>query len=99
QGAARARLFRAILDQAHDPRLPRRCTRGWRDRRREGAGMTDDHDPQDPRDPSEAGDDDWYGEADPRVPDASAWPDRDLSFLGDDYLKDARPVDYVPDEA
>ena len=31
--------------------------------------------------------DDWYGEADPRVPDATAWPDRDLGFLGDDvYL-------------
>jgi 1-acyl-sn-glycerol-3-phosphate acyltransferase len=38
--------------------------------------------------PDEAGgDDDWYGEADPRVPDASPWPDRDLGFLGDDvYL-------------
>jgi hypothetical protein len=30
---------------------------------------------------------DWYGEADPRVPDATPWPDRDLGFLGDDvYL-------------
>ena len=33
------------------------------------------------------GDDDWYGEADPRVPDAPAWPDRDLSFLTDEYDK------------
>ena len=44
--------------------------------------MTDDSDPPDP-----SGDDDWYGDADPRVPDASAWPDRDLRWLGDDvYL-------------
>src|SRR5690349_22802632 len=44
--------------------------------------MTDDSDPPDP-----SGDDDWYGESDPRVPDASAWSDRDLRFLGDDvYL-------------
>lgn len=43
--------------------------------------MTDDSDPPD------GTDDDWYGDADPRVPDASAWPDRDLAFLGDDvYL-------------
>src|SRR6476659_7316250 len=43
--------------------------------------MTDDSDPPD------SGDDDWYGDADPRVPDASAWPDRDLRWLGDDvYL-------------
>ena len=33
------------------------------------------------------GDDDGYGDGDPRVPDASGWPDRDLGFLGDDvYL-------------
>jgi 1-acyl-sn-glycerol-3-phosphate acyltransferase len=34
-------------------------------------------------------DDDWFGDADPRVPDATAWPDaheRDLGFLSDDYL-------------
>ena len=40
--------------------------------------MTDDHD-----------DDDWYGDADPRVPDAQPWPEtyeRDLGFLSDDYL-------------
>jgi 1-acyl-sn-glycerol-3-phosphate acyltransferase len=38
-------------------------------------------------DPPNSDDDDWYGEADPRVPDAPAWPDRDLGFLGDDvYL-------------
>ena len=44
--------------------------------------MTDDTDPPDP-----SGDDDWYGDSDPRVPDASAWPDRDLRFLDDDiYL-------------
>ena len=38
-------------------------------------------------DPPNSDDDDWYGEADPRVPDAPSWPDRDLGFLGDDvYL-------------
>jgi 1-acyl-sn-glycerol-3-phosphate acyltransferase len=38
-------------------------------------------------DPPSSDDDDWYGEADPRVPDAPSWPDRDLGFLGDDvYL-------------
>ncbi|MBC7978671.1 MAG: hypothetical protein H7138_27105, partial [Myxococcales bacterium] len=43
--------------------------------------------PTGPNGSDEAVDDDWYGEADPRVPDASAWPDRDLRFLGDDvYL-------------
>jgi 1-acyl-sn-glycerol-3-phosphate acyltransferase len=48
--------------------------------------------PSDPTAPSGAAgpgvaDDDWYGEADPRVPDAPAWPDGDLGFLGDDgYL-------------
>ena len=43
--------------------------------------MTDDSDSKDPDM------DDDYGDADPRVPDASAWPDRDLGFLGDDvYL-------------
>src|SRR4051812_32920657 len=46
--------------------------------------MTDDIDP-----PDAAGDDDWYGEADPRVPDASAWPDGDLGFPGADvYLRE-----------
>jgi 1-acyl-sn-glycerol-3-phosphate acyltransferase len=45
--------------------------------------MTDDHD-----------DDDWYGEADPRVPDAPSWPDRDLGFLGDDaYAPEAGPLE------
>ena len=44
--------------------------------------MTDDSDPPDLTD-----DDNDYSDADPRVPDASAWPDRDLGFLGDDvYL-------------
>ena len=42
--------------------------------------MTDDSDPPN------GGDDEWYGEADPRVPDASGWPDRDLGFLGDDVF-------------
>jgi hypothetical protein len=42
--------------------------------------MTDD-DPPDPPAPPTGDDDDWYGEADPRVPDATAWPDRDLGFL------------------
>ncbi|MGE0551153.1 MAG: lysophospholipid acyltransferase family protein [Kofleriaceae bacterium] len=47
--------------------------------------MTDEYDPDDDR----SIDDDWYGEADPRVPDAPAWPDRDLGFLGDDvYMPD-----------
>src|SRR4029453_9831431 len=42
--------------------------------------MTDDSDPPN------GGDDEWYGEADPRVPDAPDWPDRDLGFLGDDVF-------------
>jgi len=54
--------------------------------------MTDDSDDTGPLDPS-TGDDDWYGDADPRVPDASAWPDRDLGFLGDDvYLGEEATV-------
>jgi 1-acyl-sn-glycerol-3-phosphate acyltransferase len=51
--------------------------------------MTDDDDPIDlpGTDLPGTAEDDWYGEADPRVPDATAWPDRDLGFLGDDvYL-------------
>lgn len=40
--------------------------------------MTDEPD-------DEPNEDDWYGDADPRVPDATAWPDRDLGFLGGDY--------------
>jgi len=45
--------------------------------------MTDDSDPPDPT----GIDGNDYSDADPRVPDASAWPDRDLGFLGDDvYL-------------
>lgn len=48
--------------------------------------MTDDHDP--PHGDDGNGDDLWYGDADPRVPDAPAWPDRDLGFLGDDvYIR------------
>ncbi|HEY0479211.1 MAG TPA: lysophospholipid acyltransferase family protein [Kofleriaceae bacterium] len=57
--------------------------------------MTDETDPPDP-----TGDDDWYGDADPRVPDASAWPDRDLGFLGDDaYLAERaeRPIPERPE--
>jgi 1-acyl-sn-glycerol-3-phosphate acyltransferase len=43
--------------------------------------MTDD------RDDNDNDDDTIYGEGDPRVPDATGWPDRDLGFLGDDvYL-------------
>src|SRR5437762_355990 len=64
--------------------------------------MTDDDDPHDPPAPPSAlsgasdGGDDWYGEADPRVPDAAAWPDRDLGFLGDDvYLGEEAQI---PDE-
>ncbi len=44
--------------------------------------MTDD-----PDDDLPDTDDDWYGDADPRVPDASPWPDRDLAFL--DYGAEA----------
>src|SRR5689334_11497255 len=40
--------------------------------------MTDEPD-------DEGTEDDWYGDADPRVPDATPWPDRDLGFLGSDY--------------
>jgi hypothetical protein len=55
--------------------------------------MNDDSDPPD-RSSDPAGDDDWYGDADPRVPDASAWPDRDLGFLGDDiYLGEAADLE------
>jgi 1-acyl-sn-glycerol-3-phosphate acyltransferase len=46
--------------------------------------MTDDADPPEVGEP--AGDDEWYGEADPRVPDAQVWPDRDLAFLDDDVF-------------
>lgn len=63
--------------------------------------MTDEDDPDEARE--DARDDDWYGEADPRVPDAPAWPDRDLGFLGDDvYLGEEAHVppdiagSYVP---
>ena len=57
--------------------------------------MTDDDDPPDP-----SGDDDWYGDADPRVPDASAWPDRDLRFLGDDvYLGEQAQIAAEPPAA
>src|SRR5690606_29466498 len=51
----------------------------WRARRPD---MTEDDD--DPPSVDEGAD--WYGEADPRVPDAPAWPDRDLGFLGDDVF-------------
>lgn len=44
-------------------------------------------------------DDDWYGEADPRVPDATPWPDRDLDFLGDDVYAEGKPTsDFAPSE-
>jgi len=56
-------------------------------RRDERSIMTDDND------------DDWYGEADPRVPDATPWPDRDLGFLGDDVYADGKPSsDFAPSE-
>ena len=48
--------------------------------------MTDDDD-----------DDTGYGEADPRVPDAALWPERELGFLGEDvYLGEEAtvPADY-----
>lgn len=40
--------------------------------------MTDEHD-------ENGSDEEWYGDADPRVPDATPWPDRNLDFLGNDY--------------
>jgi 1-acyl-sn-glycerol-3-phosphate acyltransferase len=44
-------------------------------------------------------DDDWYGEADPRVPDATAWPDRDLDFLGADAtIPNEIPPSHVPSD-
>jgi len=46
--------------------------------------MTDDHDPPSPDD------DDWYGDADPRVPDAATvdprFGGRDYDFLGDEVV-------------
>src|SRR3569623_1226046 len=73
----RDRLRTQTLDQAHDPRLPRHRARGWSHRRGKGHGlMTDDEDPV-----IGDGEEDWYGDADPRVPDASPWPNRDLAFL------------------
>ena len=57
--------------------------------------MTDDEDPV-----IGDGEEDWYGEADPRVPDASPWPDRDLGFLGEYGAEAAVPLElggsYVP---
>lgn len=45
---------------------------------------TDDNDDNDDE---SYGTDDAFGDADPSVPDAAVWPDRDLGFLGDDiYL-------------
>jgi 1-acyl-sn-glycerol-3-phosphate acyltransferase len=64
--------------------------------------MTDDSDQPPP--PSD-GDDDWYGEADPRVPDARAWADSGPTLLGDDYLggeaslHDDLGGSYVPSDA
>jgi len=45
-------------------------------------------------------DDDWYGEADPRVPDGgTAWPEHDLGFLGDDVYAEGKPTsDFAPSE-
>ena len=50
-------------------------------------------------DPPSNDDDDWYGEADPRVPDAPAWPDRDLGFLGDDVYLGEQAAAIVADHA
>ncbi|HET9483724.1 MAG TPA: lysophospholipid acyltransferase family protein [Xanthomonadales bacterium] len=50
-------------------------------------------------DPPNSDDDDWYGEADPRVPDAPAWPDRDLGFLGDDVYLSAQAAAIADDHA
>ena len=63
--------------------------------------MTDDDDPV-----VGDGEEDWFGDADPRVPDASPWPDGhrgDLDFLGEDYhaddvLPDGALGGYVPSE-
>ena len=60
--------------------------------------MRDDDDPV-----VSDGEEDWFGDADPRVPDASAWPDRDLGFLGEDGVgvdppPDIRPSGYIPRE-
>jgi 1-acyl-sn-glycerol-3-phosphate acyltransferase len=64
--------------------------------RKPEASMTDDSHNNDDEN-------DWYGEADPRVPDAPTWPDRDLGFLGDDvYLGEqasAIAADHASDEA
>jgi len=39
------------------------------------------------------GDDDWYGDADPRVPDAGVWPDRrDFELVDDAYLGEEAAV-------
>ena len=49
--------------------------------------MTDDDNDDLEAPPRDESTDDWYGEADPRVPDAPTWPVHDLGFLGDDvYL-------------
>jgi 1-acyl-sn-glycerol-3-phosphate acyltransferase len=66
--------------------------------------VTDEPDPPPPPLPTTApDDDDWYGDADPRAPDAAPWPDRDLGFLGDDvYLGEEATIpaelggSYVP---
>jgi 1-acyl-sn-glycerol-3-phosphate acyltransferase len=57
----------------------------------------DDLDPPDlPPGAGNSGDDDWYGDADPRVPDAPAWPDRDLGLVGDDVFLGEEAV--IPQE-
>lgn len=53
--------------------------------------MTDDEDPV-----IGDGEEDWYGEADPRVPDASPWPDRDLGFL-EELPPQPEPTPRLPD--
>ena len=56
--------------------------------------MTDDnngHDPElDP--PPIPPDEDWYGDSDPRVPDARAWPEHDLGLGDDVYLGEEATV-------
>jgi len=48
--------------------------------------MTDENDSDPPPPNGNAVEDDWFGDADPRVPDAPQWPERDLRFLGDDVF-------------
>src|ERR1043165_5943309 len=81
---------RSSISSASRPRTERRTSQGPKRR-----PMTDEPDDEPMiHDPAE--DDDWYGDADPRVPDAAtAWPTNDngdLDFLGH------RDGGYVPSD-